>query len=99
MEVRARGEETHAFHGPTEWILPISNLHIRRFPRTMLRFPYGAHSKSSYDSLMGLEERANVGRLFATDHLQCMLSVGQKRTEHRTTNVGSCLLYLRAGAE
>ena len=97
MQVRARGWETYAFHGSTGGILPISNLRRCRSQKTRLRFHHGVLSKPSHGSLKGPEEKANVGRLFATDHLQGMFGLGKKRTEYRRTNVGSCLFYTRAG--
>jgi hypothetical protein len=78
MQVRARGWEIYAFRGSTGGILPISNLLIRRSQKARLQFLHGVLSKQSHGSLKGLEERANVGPLFATDHLQGMFSLGVK---------------------
>jgi hypothetical protein len=97
MLVRAHGWETYAFHVSTKGIPPISNFLIRRSETARLRFHHGVLAKQSHGLLRGPEERANAGRLFATDHLQVMFGPGSKRTEHRTTDVGSCLFYIRAG--
>jgi hypothetical protein len=99
MQVRTRGWETYAFHGSTGGTPPISNLLIRRSQKTRLRFHHDVLSTPSHGSLKGPEERANAGRLFATDHLQSMFGLGKGRTKHRTTNVESCLFYIRAGEE
>jgi hypothetical protein len=99
MQVRAHGWGTYAFHESTGGTPPISNSLTHRSQKTRLPFLYGVLSKPSHGSMKGREERANVGPLFATDHLQGMFGLWINRTDHRTTNVGSCLPYIRAGEE
>jgi hypothetical protein len=95
MQVQTRGWETYAFHGSTGGILPISNLLIRRFQKARLRFLHGVLSKRNHGSLKGPEERANVGHLFVTDHLQGMyVCHREKRTEHEQQTLDLvCIIF------
>jgi hypothetical protein len=92
MQVHARGWETYAFHGSTRGTPSISNLLIRRSPKTRLRFLHGVLSKRSHGSPKGPEERANAGRLFATGYLQGVFSLEEKRD--RTSDNKRWILFV-----
>ena len=70
---------THVSRESIKGILPLSNLVILRSPRTKLPFLRGVLWKRSHGSSKDLEEIANVGRLFATDHLRDSFNLDGKR--------------------
>src|SRR5712671_2259903 len=68
-------EETYVSHESRGVNLSFSILSIHRSQRTMLQFHYGELSRRCRGLLMDREERASVGRPFATGHLQSNLGL------------------------
>jgi len=69
--------ETYVSRVSTTETLSLSIPLRHRFPKTILRFPYGVRSKRSHGSSTGRGGRANFGRPFVNEHLKLTL-IGTK---------------------
>jgi hypothetical protein len=85
--------ETYVSRGSTAETLSLSILLRHRFPKTILRFLYGVHSKRSHGSSTGREARANFVRLFVTEHLKRTFNWNERRS-NEITNVSICSFRL-----